>query len=92
MPLSSNDQLHVLYDIISEHSEDCCGSVSECQQIQRIVQSLQTKNGLSSADLLNNIYSYSKQGESVNDLNQHINNHQSQLTDWANSIQQQLTT
>ena len=40
MPLNSQNQMQLLSDILSNHSTDCCGSVSECEQVERLVKSL----------------------------------------------------
>lgn len=90
MPLTSNDQLAVLYDLLSEQFEDCCGSVSELQQIQRLAQSLLANQHITDQEmnqLFSEIIHYGKQGEGVQDINQHITDFQSQLSTWTNSIQ-----
>ncbi|KGX89418.1 hypothetical protein N781_09205 [Pontibacillus halophilus JSM 076056 = DSM 19796] len=90
MPLTSKDQLHILYDLLSEQSEVCQGSISECQQIQRLVHSLLSKEDVTNKevlDLLPDIYHYGRQGELAEDLSQHISNHTTHLQQWTNSIQ-----
>ncbi len=89
MPLTVKDQVNVLYDLLSEHSEDCCGSVSECQQIQRLVRSILTKKELQDENVLRSlpaIYDYGKAGEDSGDLTGHITSNQSQLEEWVTSI------
>ncbi|KGP90195.1 hypothetical protein N780_06510 [Pontibacillus chungwhensis BH030062] len=89
MPLTVKDQVNVLYDLLSEHSEECCGSVSECQQIQRLVRSILTKKELQDENVLRSlpaIYDYGKAGEDSSDLSSHITSNQSQLEEWVTSI------
>ncbi|MFC0522272.1 YtzH-like family protein [Pontibacillus salicampi] len=88
--LSAKDQVSLLYDLVSEQSEDCCGTLSECQQIQRIARSLLSRKNISDENVLKilpAIYEYSLQAESTSDLNEHITSNQDQLTEWAASIQ-----
>ena len=40
MPLSHEHQMSLLKDILTNHQTDCCGSVSECEQVERLVKSL----------------------------------------------------
>lgn len=89
MPLNSKDQLNVLYDLLTEQSEDLIGSVSECQQIQRLVKSMLTKGELNDQELNHHfsaIYDYGRQGEMTQDINHHITSNQQQLNEWITSI------
>lgn len=89
MTLNVNDQLHVLYDLLTEQSEDCCGSVAECQQIKRIVQSIMANNSISDEQLtklLPEIYNYGRQGELVQNLDEHINSNQENIKNWVQAI------
>ncbi|WP_036823552.1 YtzH-like family protein [Pontibacillus yanchengensis] len=88
--LTAKDQVHVLYDLLSEQSEDCCGTQAECQQIQRLVRSLLSKKNINDEDVLRilpEIYEYSLQAETSQDLNEYIMTNQPQLSQWASSIQ-----
>lgn len=90
MSVNVNKQLSVLLDLLSEHSEECCGSVSECKQINRLVQSMIAKNSINDqqlAQLLPDIYNYSRQGEMVQDLDDHITSNQTNLKSWVNVIE-----
>ncbi|WP_186578334.1 YtzH-like family protein [Aquibacillus kalidii] len=92
MSLDVNNQLSLLSDLLSEQSEDCCGSVSECQQIKRLVQSMMANNSIESQELLQllpEIYNYGRQGEIAQNLNEHINTNQSNLQNWVNAIEYQ---
>ncbi|MDL4839393.1 YtzH-like family protein [Aquibacillus rhizosphaerae] len=89
MSLNVNDQLHVLYDLLSEQAEDCCGSVSECQQIKRLVQSLISSKSISDQQLLQllpEIYNYGRQGEIAQNLDEHITTNQDNIKSWVSVI------
>ncbi|MDC3415805.1 YtzH-like family protein [Aquibacillus salsiterrae] len=89
MTLNVNDQLHVLYDLLTEQSEDCCGSISECQQIKRIVQSIMAKNSVNNqelAQILPEIYHYGRQGELAQNLDEHISANQENIKNWVQAI------
>ncbi|MCT2535030.1 YtzH-like family protein [Aquibacillus koreensis] len=89
MSLNVNDQLHVLYDLLSEQSEDCCGSVSECQQIKRLVQSLISNESVNNQELqqlLPEIYNYGRKGEIAQNLEEHISTNQQNLKTWVDVI------
>ncbi|WP_102345239.1 YtzH-like family protein [Bacillus sp. Marseille-P3661] len=88
MPLSEQDQLSIIQDILKNHQYDCCSTVAEYQQMQRLIQSLMGHDGLS-AELKNtlmDVYSYSQHGQNSSNMNDHINEHQGDLTSWINSI------
>ncbi|WP_226036378.1 YtzH-like family protein [Aquibacillus saliphilus] len=90
MALNVYDQMALLQDLLSEQSEDCCGSVSECQQIKRIVQSMMVKETISNQELvqlLPEIYNYGRQGELVQNLDEHITTNQENLKNWVNVIE-----
>ena len=88
MTLDHNDQLTVLRDILSEHQLDCCGTVSECEQIERLVKSLLANSEVNAhvKQILPNIYAYGQDGKYSADLSAHISAHQSQLADWVNEL------
>lgn len=90
MPLQFQDQLNLLTDILTNHQEDCCGSVSECEQLERLIKSLMTNSNLNPSDLqvLTQIYSYSQNGKNSSNLDQHIESHQEQLSQWVDNINQ----
>jgi hypothetical protein len=89
MPITSSDQIHLLHDILSNHKLDCCGSISECQQIQRIVQSLVNDNSIpyDMKNTLKEIYNYSAVPDSEQYLEHHIQHHNVELDSWINSIE-----
>lgn len=90
MPLEQKDQMNLLKDILTNHSTDCCGSVSECEQLERLVKSLMVNSELDHnvKNVLEQIYSYSQHGTNTNELDQHIESHQEQLGQWVSEINQ----
>ncbi|MGN1402651.1 MAG: YtzH-like family protein [Bacillus sp. (in: firmicutes)] len=88
MPLSQLNQLSILRDILSDHQSDCCGSVAECEQVERLVKSL-LANGTDYqhlAPVLTQIYEYSQNGVNTSDLDSHITAHQEELSGWLSDI------
>ena len=90
MPLSQQHQVTILKDILTNHQSDCCGSVSECEQVERLVKSLLANGQVSEQiiPILNEIYTYSQNGINTDNLDNHINTHQNQLSSWVDSIDQ----
>ncbi|MEH6943461.1 YtzH-like family protein [Bacillus sp. JJ722] len=88
MPLSQRDQVTLLKDILNNHQSDCCGSITECQQVERLVTSLLTNGEVNEQliPILNEIQKYSHGGQSSGDLNTHISSHQQQLSEWVSNI------
>ncbi|WP_088043158.1 YtzH-like family protein [Bacillus sp. EAC] len=85
MPLNHEHQLTILRDILMNHQSDCCGTVSECEQLERLVQSLLTNDQVTDdvKSMLNDVYYYSQSGKYSSDLDQHITSHQNQLSQWV---------
>jgi len=90
MPLSQQHQVTILKDILMNHQSDCCGSVSECEQVERLVKSLLANGQVNEQiiPILNDIYTYSQNGINTDNLDNHINTHQAQLSSWVDSIDQ----
>ncbi|WP_462411276.1 YtzH-like family protein [Neobacillus sp. Marseille-QA0830] len=90
MPLSHNDQVHLLTDILTNHQTDCCGSVSECEQLERLVKSLMVNTQIDQnvKSILQEVYNYSQKGAQTADLDQHIQENQNNLSQWVNDIGQ----
>ena len=90
MPISQQDQLNLLKDILSNHQTDCCGSVSECEQLERLVKSLMVHPSLdqNAKAVLEEIYDYSQHGKNSTQLDNHIELHQQELSQWVNNINQ----
>lgn len=90
MPINSQDQVNLLKDILNNHQTDCCGSVSECEQLERLVKSLMVNNDINHnvKNVLQEIYTYSQAGVNTPDLDDHITTNQAQLAQWVNNIDQ----
>lgn len=88
MPISQQDKLSLLKDILSNHQTDCCGSVSECEQLGRLVKSLIVHSRIDNNSLavLEDIYNYSQTGVNSTQLDEHIEAHQEELSQWVNDI------
>jgi YtzH-like protein len=88
MPLNNQDQASVLRDILSNHQEDCCGSVAECEQVERLVKSLMANTGINQnvKGILQEIYEYGQHGVQSPDLDSHIESNQGRLSSWVNEI------
>jgi len=90
MPLSHHDQVNLLKDILSNQQTDCCGSVAECEQLERLVKSLMVNTQINQnvKIILEEIYEYGQHGAQSADLDQHITSNQDRLSDWVSSIDQ----
>ncbi|RSK28220.1 hypothetical protein EJF36_15740 [Bacillus sp. HMF5848] len=90
MPLNSQHQISVLRDILSEHELDCCGTVAECEQLERLIKSLMVNTSLDSnlKHVLEDIYSYSQTGQYSQHLDEHIQGHQQNIGSWISQIDQ----
>lgn len=87
MPLERQHQLEILKDILSNHQTDCCGSVSELEQLERLVKQLMLQSN-TNHPVLEQIYSYSQNGINSSNLDQHIESHQGQLSQWVSDVDQ----
>jgi hypothetical protein len=88
MPLGYNDQMSILKDILSNHQSDCCGTVSECEQIQRLIKSM-LGNEITNEQVkstLYNIYDYSQSAKNTQHLDQHIQTNQQNLSQWVSEL------
>ncbi|MGG4467446.1 YtzH-like family protein [Paenibacillus alvei] len=88
MPITHEHQLGILKDILNNHQEDCCGSVSECEQLERLVISLKVNGNIDQniLPILEEISQYSQRGIQANNLNNHIQSSQEQLSQWVDGI------
>ncbi|PFY90337.1 YtzH-like family protein [Bacillus pseudomycoides] len=88
MPINQQHQLEILKDILVNHQNDCCGTVSECEQLERLIQSLLANDSVNSdvKTMLNDVYYYSQSGKYSPDLDNHISNNQEQLTQWISGM------
>ncbi|WP_078545012.1 YtzH-like family protein [Litchfieldia alkalitelluris] len=90
MGLNHTHQMDILKDILTNHESDCCGSVAECEQLERLIKSLLVNTNLeqNTKSLLTDIYSYSQQGKYTQHLDEHIVEHRGQLSQWISEIDQ----
>ena len=90
MPLSHTDQVTLLRDILNNHQTDCCGSVAECEQLERLIKSLMVNTQVDQnvKNILQEVYQYSQNGAQTADLDQHILSNQENLSQWVNDIGQ----
>jgi len=90
MPLNHQDQVTLLRDILTNHQTDCCGSVAECEQLERLVKSLMVNTQVDQnvKSILQEVYQYSQNGVGTADLDQHILSNQSNLSEWVTNIDQ----
>ncbi|OIK08989.1 hypothetical protein BIV60_25130 [Bacillus sp. MUM 116] len=90
MPLSHQDQVTLLKDILSNHQTDCCGSVAECEQLERLVKSLMVNTQVDQnvKNILQEVYRYSQNGAQTAHLDQHILSNQENLSGWVSQIDQ----
>lgn len=88
MPINQQHQLEILKDILVNHQSDCCGTVSECEQLERLIQSLLANDSVNSdvKTMLNDVYYYSQSGKHSPDLDNHISGHQEQLSQWITGM------
>jgi hypothetical protein len=88
MPLSHQDQVTLLKDILNNHQTDCCGSVAECEQLERLVKSLMVNSEIDQnvKSILQEVYYYSQDGAHTADLDQHILTNQGNLSQWVSNI------
>jgi hypothetical protein len=80
----------LLKDILSNHQTDCCGSVAECEQLERLVKSLMVNTEVNQnvKSILQEVYQYSQHGAQTADLDEHITSNQENLSTWVNNIDQ----
>ncbi|WP_408007271.1 YtzH-like family protein [Pseudalkalibacillus sp. A8] len=88
MPLQVNDQISLLADILRSHQLDQCGSDSECQQLERLTNSLlqNPQTPIELRDTLMAIQTYSQNGGQAQSLEQHIIQSNGDLNQWMNLI------
>ncbi|SET82260.1 YtzH-like protein [Oceanobacillus limi] len=91
MSLNVSNQLTLLLDLLDEQQADCCAEVSEYQQIKRLVKSMMANNTISDEQLLQllpEIYNYGRQGESVQNMEEHITSNKENINQWISAIEQ----
>jgi predicted Zn-dependent peptidase len=90
MPLNYQHQIDLIKDILSDHQTEACGTVAECEQLERLAKSLIANTNIQQnvKQILADIYNYSQTGKNTQYLTDHIHAHQEQLTNWINTIDQ----
>lgn len=89
MPLSLNNQLMLLYDLLDEHTHYRTADVDEYKQIKRVVRSLMANGQLTDEELLQllpEIYYYGIQGEQSYNLQELIDDNEHNLLHWKHAI------
>jgi hypothetical protein len=88
MPLQVTDQLSLLMDILRSHQLDQCGSTSECEQMERLTNSLlqNPQTPLEIRDTLTSIQSYSRTGSASVSVDQHVVGYKNELNQWMSSL------
>ncbi|WP_096269735.1 YtzH-like family protein [Paucisalibacillus globulus] len=91
MSLTVNNQLELLMDLLDEQQSECCAQISEYQQIKRLVKSMMANNTITDEQLLQllpEIYNYGRQGESVQNHEEHITSNKDNINNWISAIEQ----
>ncbi|MGJ9459720.1 YtzH-like family protein [Oceanobacillus sp. CF4.6] len=94
MTLNVNNQLTLLLDILDEQQSGSSASVSEYQQIERLIKSMMANHSITDEQLLSllpDIYNYGRQGESAQSQPEHIALNKTNLDNWISAIQQNTT-
>jgi len=89
MPLSLNNQLTLLHDLLDEQAIYQTADVDEYKQIKRVVRSLMASGQITNEELLQllpEIYYYGIQGEQSYNLNELISENEHNLDYWKNVI------
>lgn len=89
MTLTVHNQLKLLHDILDEQVAEHSGSISEYQQIKRLVQAMMANNKIENEQLLQRlpeIYHYGLQGEVVQCLTEHIVTNKENIEQWKTAI------
>ncbi|MCK6258101.1 YtzH-like family protein [Fictibacillus sp. KIGAM418] len=89
MPLDYTHQLTLLRDILQDHHTDCKGTPQECAQLERLATRLMQHGSLNNEikDVLGLINTYSHDGSTHENLEEHITNHKPHIENWLNTIQ-----
>ncbi len=88
MQLNHEHQLMLLKDILSEQQSECCGTISEYEQLERLIQSLLANDAIHDhlKQSLKNIYQYSQKGKNSRDSAQHITEYDQHITNWIEDL------
>lgn len=88
LPVTNQDKLFILRDLLHNQHGDNCGTSNECQQIQRLAeQFLQSNtNDAYSNEVLTAILQYANVGSTHQSLDTHITNHKDDLNTWVEHL------
>lgn len=89
MDVLVRDQLNKLYQLLASHQVNHTATISDYQQIKRIVQSLTANEQIHHEQLSTifpEIYHYGLQGESVPNLKEHIETNYDSIEKWMETI------
>ena len=88
MPLNKNDIIALLSDLLNNQRVDCCGSISELEQVARLSKQLLMDEQLDNdaKEILYEVYHYCQNGIQTKNLNKHIEAHEQQLSQWVENI------
>ncbi|WAA10082.1 YtzH-like family protein [Fervidibacillus albus] len=88
MPLHYTDQLQLLKDLLEDHKFDGFGTISEYEQIERLVKSLMANEQVDEQTkfILQEIYRYGQNGKYLRNAAEHVENYQNELTEWVDQI------
>lgn len=88
MAISKENHISLLKDILSTHCQDCCGSSSQFQQADRLVNNLLVEfaQDQDMKKVLSEIQNYCKQGSQLSYPAEHINENQNALSDWVQHL------
>jgi len=91
MPISLNNQLTLLHDLLDEQAVYRTADINEYKQIKRVVRSLMASEQVTNEELLQllpEIYYYGIQGEQAHNLDELICDNEHNLDYWKNVISQ----
>ncbi len=88
MTISKEHNLTLLRDILAGHHEDCCASVAEYEQANRVIDNLMLNHSLNAdtAAILQEIQGYCQNGASLSSHDDHIEHHHESLSSWVDHI------
>lgn len=89
MPIQFHDQLTLLTDILQSQQLECCGTLSECEQLERITQTMLAQPHVNSEieKTLLEVYAYSQGGQRHENINDYVSEHKEYLSSWINDLQ-----
>ncbi|WP_243386009.1 YtzH-like family protein [Bacillus kexueae] len=88
MQLNHEHQLMLLKDILSEQHSECCGTESEYEQIDRLIQSLLNNEQISQSlkQSLQHVYQYSQERNNGPDYSDHIQSYRDDIPNWITNL------